>query len=83
MNADEARKCVAVARRLLAQTDAWTDRDTAQTTLDRALKYAEKGARLDPDAVGSEAEGLINAIAARRLDVDAGRGRASRPSRRT
>lgn len=77
MNADEARKCVAVARRLLAQTDAWTDRDAAQTTLDRALKYAEKGARLDPDAVGSEAEGLINAIAARRLDVDAGRGRAS------
>jgi hypothetical protein len=52
MNADEARKCVAVARRLLDQTESWISRGDALETLGRATKYAEKGLRLDPDAWG-------------------------------
>ena len=75
MNADEARKCVAVARRLLDQTESWISRGDALETLGRATKYAEKGLRLDPDAVGVDARALIGAIAARKADVEAGRGR--------
>ena len=75
MNADEARKCVAVARRLLDQTESWISRGDALETLGRATKYAEKGLRLDPDAVGTDARALIGAIAARKADVEAGRGR--------
>lgn len=75
MNADEARKCVAVARRLLDQTESWISRGDALETLGRATKYAEKGLRLDPDAVGVDARALIGSIAARKTDVEAGRGR--------
>ena len=75
MNADEARKCVAVARRLLDQTESWISRGDALETLGRATKYAEKGLRLDPDAVGVDARALIGSIAARKADVEAGRGR--------
>ena len=75
MKADEARKCVAVARRLLDQTESWISRGDALETLGRATKYAEKGLRLDPDAVGVDARALIGAIATRKADVEAGRGR--------
>ena len=75
MNADEARKCVAVARRLLDQTESWISRGDALETLGRATKYAEKGLRLDPDAVGVDARALIGSIATRKADVEAGRGR--------
>ena len=75
MNADEARKCVAVARRLLDQTESWISRGDALETLGRATKYAEKGLRLDPDAVGVDARALIGSITARKTDVEAGRGR--------
>ena len=87
MNADEARKCVAVARRLLDQTESWISRGDALETLGRATKYAEKGLRLDPDAVGVDARALIGSIAARKADVEAGRGRggaeASKPTNGT
>ena len=61
MNRDEAEKCLQVARRLLAQADT-SDADAADAALDRAIKYAEKGKRLDADAAG--ARGLMQIMPA-------------------
>jgi DnaJ family protein B protein 12 len=65
MNRDEAEKCLQVARRLLAQADT-SDADAADAALDRAMKYAEKGKRLDADAAGAQADALVAEIRARK-----------------
>ena len=71
MNRDEAEKCLVVARRLLEQVDT-ADADAAHIPpLDRALKYAEKGKRLDADAAGASADALIAQIVAKRRTVGA------------
>ena len=70
MNRDEAEKCLVVARRLLEQVDT-ADADAAHAALDRALKYAEKGKRLDADAAGASADALIAQIVAKRRTVGA------------
>ena len=63
MNADEARKCLLVARRLLQEAEAGTGGPSkANAALERALKYAEKSKRLDAAAVGGDADALIARI---------------------
>ena len=73
MNRDEAEKCLVVARRLLEQADT-ADADAAHAALDRALKYAEKGKRLDANAAGASADALIAQIVAKRRTVGASGG---------
>mmetsp|Transcript_13847 Transcript_13847/g.33395 ORF Transcript_13847/g.33395 Transcript_13847/m.33395 type:complete len:80 (+) Transcript_13847:206-445(+) len=72
MNADEAQKCLMVARRLLAEAEAGAGGGAAaNASLERALRYAEKGKRLDPGGGGPAADDLIVRIAAVQRTVGA------------
>ena len=71
MNADEAAKCLLVARRLLAQ--AQRGEGYVHACLERALKYAEKSKRLDA-SLTSASDDLASALRRARRDPTFGRG---------
>jgi hypothetical protein len=71
MNADEAAKCLLVARRLLAQ--AQRGEGDVHACLERALKYAEKSKRLDA-SLTSASDDLASALRRARRDPTFGRG---------
>ena len=71
MNADEAAKCLLVARRLLAQ--AQRGEGDVHACLERALKYAEKSKRLDA-SLTSASDDLASALRRARRDPTFVRG---------
>ena len=75
MNSDEAQKCLLVARRLLQEAENGDGgAATANAALERALKYAEKGKRLDSSSAGAAADALITRIRATQRTVGADGG---------
>jgi hypothetical protein len=78
MNSDEAQKCLLVARRLLHEAESGVGGPaTANASLERALKYAEKGKRLDGASAGPAADDLIARVRTAQRSVGADGGPSS------